>query len=655
MKHVAGFLGLAAVVMLFLVYAQSASAEIIVLNESKEQVYAVGSVLVSGDLKESSLRLSGSGEVILGENVKVYLFGPSSDVLVSDVMVNGVATAVSFDKNGYFFVVPATGKFTFTGDLKIRTIGQIRLYVRGPLNELRFNLKNGYALNGDEYGLYEKEVIIQRSDKAAMLVDGSFRYTYAERDEFLYQLNLQSFGSSLGRYVLDLNNNEQVISVTGALKWEQSGSKLLLDLEGSKASVSVRGLFSSAELRIPLREDKHHVLIESDPEKKISINTYAKEIDLSESPLSAQYSNARAFLASGSDVFHVTVKKLDLLPSLAASVSHATNDIAVTGKGSILGELTYRYANTGMDYVEIDTPGIPLYASTGGGAVKLTKDNKLLLSFPKTSYGNLDLVYFNTTDALSTIGISMIDVPTAKTDIPITQATTTIYLPEDQFVIKTFGAKGGSELPSLSSIVIFVVVFGILGGLVRRDAGFVASYMAFTYVLMNFEVSLFLLWTAGTIALIVKKRMEGASAVKLAVAGVAVFIVLAILLVVPFILIWQLGVFNMGSTSYAPREYEADYATIQRAEMPVMKSMSIVGSGEGAITVPTRTGVLPVKLELPRMAKSITVTNELVTKENQVELKLLLVSTNLKYLAYLLAIGALTVCVRRYEENPKAK
>ncbi|MFH1126125.1 MAG: hypothetical protein V1703_03285 [Candidatus Altiarchaeota archaeon] len=631
-------------ITLLVFFSANCSSEVIILNETKEQLYSVENVLVSGDLNANSLNLKGKGEVILGENVKVYLLGPSSDVLIRDVLVNGKATTVSFDKDGYFFLVPGTGKFDFTCAMDIRTIGQIQLYVRGPINELNFNLENGYAINGDEYGLYNKQVIIQRAEKAAMLVDGNFRYTYGERDEFLYQLNLQSFGSSLGRYVLDLKNNEIVSTVVGALKWEQSGNRLILDLEGNTASLEIRGLFNSNQLRIPLKEDRHHVLIESDPEKKITITTYAKEIDLSESPLGAQYSNARAFLASGDDVFQITVKKLELLPSLAATVDSAVNRIAITEKGSILGELTYRYKNTGMDYIEIDTPGTPLYASTGYSAVKLTKDNKLLLSFPKTSYGNLELLYFNTTDALG--WISMIDVPLAKTELPISTATTTIYLPEDQFVVKTFGAKGGSELPTLTSTALFVIIFGILSAVLRKRAMFIAPYLVFTYVLMHFSLGLFLLWTAMTLALIVKKHTQGIPALKMIIAGAAAFLILAIILVVPLMLIWQMGVFNMGGA--APVEYEADYAMVQRAEAPVFKEMNAIGTGEGAITVPTRTGVLPVKMELPTLGKTITVKNDLVTKEKQVELKLLLVSTNFKYLAYLIALIALAVCKMEY-------
>ena len=644
-KYVYGIL----LVFLLFTVSQACKAEIIIINETKEQLYSIQSVLVSGDLNSNSLKLTGKGEVILGDNVKVYLFGYPADILIRDVAVNGKQTTVSFDSNGYFFLVPNPGAFEFTGYMDIRTIGQISLYARGPINELNFNLQNGYALNGDEYGLYGRQIVIQRAEKSAMLVDGSFRYSYAERDEFFYQLNLQSFGSSLGRYILYLENNEQVLDVVGAMKWEQSDSKLLLDLEGNQASLTIRGLFDSTNIKIPLKEDKHHVLIESDPEKKITINTYAKEIDLSESPVSPQYSNARAFLASGEDVFQITVKKLDLLPSLAASVRSATNQLAITSKGSILGELTYSYANTGVDYVELDTPGIPLYASTGYEAVKLTKDNKLLLSFPKTSYGSLDLLYFNTTDGLGLI--SLIDVPLAKSDLPITTMSTSIYLPADQFVVKTFGAEGGSELPTLMSVVVFIVVFGALALALRKSIVFALPYMFFTYVLMHFSIELFLLWTAVTLALIVKKHIAGAPVVKWLVAGAALFIVLALILIVPLMVILQLGIFNMGGS--AQHKYETNYAMVERAEAPSFKAMDTIGSGGGAITVPTRTGVLPVKLELPRLGKSITVQNDLVTKENQVELKLLLVSTNLKYIAYLMALGAFAVCALEYKKASK--
>ena len=136
------------------------AAKIVVINETEEKVYSLGEVTLFGDLDTNLLKISGSGEVIIGDEVKVYLFGPASDVLVKNLLLNKKKTSVSFDESGYFFIANE-GKFTFQGDLEIKTIGQIRLFVPGPVNKLAFNLEHGYAIGGDHFGLYKKEIIIQ--------------------------------------------------------------------------------------------------------------------------------------------------------------------------------------------------------------------------------------------------------------------------------------------------------------------------------------------------------------------------------------------------------------------------------------------------------------------------------------------------------------
>jgi len=625
------------------------STQIIVINETEERVYAIEQVTLSGDLSKNLLKIHGTGEVIEGKNVKIYLFGPASDVLVSDLMVNGKKAPVSFDESGYFFIADG-GEFEFQGSLEIRTIGQIRLFVRGPVNKISFNLKNGYAIDGDRFGVYKKEIIIQRAEKISMLIDGSFRYTYAEKDEFLYIINFKAFGGSLGNYVLDLPNNEVVTSVKGAVKWEQKGNRLILDLESDKASVSIRGFFNSKSLRIPLKEDRHHVLIESDPEKKISISTTAEEIDLKESTIKPQYSNARAFLSSARDVFQITIKRLDVLPSLAASVSTSTNRIAITEKGSILGELNYRYSNTGMDYIEIDVEGTPLYASTERRAVKLTKEEKLLLSFPKGEHRNFDLVYFTTRDPLKPI--DMIEIPIAKSDLPITTATTSIYLPKEYIVLETFGVSGGSELPPFESALLFIILVGLIASILKREKKFILYYLIFSTGLFYFNLGLFLLFIAFSIILIVKRYVPKKPQVKWILAGAALLIAIFIVLFVAFIFIWQLGVF---APARGPPTIGvgADYAMIEKAEVPVPKGMQRIGEGEGAITVPTRKGVLPVKLELPRLGKTITVTNHLVTKENQISLKVLVIAGWFKYVLYLIALFAGILTYKVYKKGEK--
>jgi hypothetical protein len=608
------------------------ATQVIVINETTEKVYALDTILLSGDLESNVLDLTGSGEIIQGTGVKVYLFGPASEVLVKELKINGQATTTSFDKEGYFFVADK-GPLVLEGKLAIRTIGQVNLYVPGPVNELRFALRNGYAIGGDRYGAYKETVILQRSEAVSMIVDGSFRFSYAERNEFLYVINFRAYGSTLGNYVLNLPNLETVTGVTGAVKWEQRGSSLILDLKSSQATVTVQGLFDSQNLHVPLKEERHHVLIESDPEKKISISTSAQEVDLSESTIPPTYANARAFLASRQEEFAVTVKKLDVLPSLAASVRSSTNQVAITEKGSVLSETTYSYANTGVDYVDFEAEGTPLYASTQGGAVKLTSDKKLLLSFPKTSYGTLDLVTFTTRSPLGPF--SMVDVPIAKSDLPITTASTSIYLPANYVVLWTEGAQGGSEIPGIEGMILFVLIMGAIAAAVKKNMKFIVGYMLLAAGLYYFNAGLFLLLIAVSLILVARRFMPKDAKIKWLIAGAVVMVAVVMLLFVPLI-IWQLGVF--GGAGGSVTRMDGDYAVVDKsAAAPSFNGMETVGEGSGAITVPQRPGVLPVKLELPQLGKTITVTNHLVTKENQISLKVWLLADYFKYLLYLIA------------------
>ena len=626
--------------LIFLLLSSFASArQIIILNESDEDLYSLGNVVISGDLKTNDLDIKGAGEILSGENVKVYLFGPATDVLVKDVYVDGGKAPVSFDEKGYYFIV-AEGKFGFNGKLLIRKPGQIQISVAGPMNDLSFKLENGYAVDGDRFGLLNERILIQRAAKTAMIVDGAFRFTYAERDQFLYQVNFKSFGKGLGGYALDLLNGEKVSSVTGVEKWEQKDNKLVLELSGNTASVTVRGFFTSTRLQAPLREDRHHVIVESDPEKKISVSTTATEIDLSESKIAPQYPNARVFLASRQDVITVQVKRLDLLPSLAAAVKYASNTIAVTQKGQILGELNYNYANTGVDYIEVDTPGNPLYAATQKGPVKLTSEGKLLLALPKTTYGTLDVVYFATRSKIKPVDI--ISIPLAKTDLPISRASTNIYLPSELYVLETFGARGGSELPSLDTIILYCILMLALGWFLVKEKKFTVYYLVASIGVLVFSGKLFLAFVAISLG-IISKRVLSERQVGKFLGGAVAIIAVVVLIVVSLVVTWQLGVFNMGGTMTGSqvREYGADYAVLEEAEAPSFKSVQKIGGDDAAaITVPVKKGVYPVKLEIPSLGKTISVTNHLVTKENQVELKVLVIASYFKYLIYAVSVWA---------------
>ncbi len=640
------------VLMVGFFYSHNVSAEVIIINDTKPSFYSMEQMALSGDFDTNSLSVAGYGEVISGDSVKVYILGSPSDILVKDLTVGGKEAPISFDEKGYFMVLDE-GKFSYSGRVVIRTRGQARLYVPGPVNEVKFDLKNGYAINGDQYGVFGREIILQRSEKVAMLVDGGFKYSFAEQDTFTYNIRYRSFGKSLGQAVLNLRNGENILSVTGARQYSVDGGRLVLELAGSEANVYVTGTFRSQNLNMPLDEGRHHVLIESDPERKISIETDAEEIDLSQSTLSPSYSNARAFLASSKNTFNIGLTLLEKYPSLAASVSRAVNRIAITEKGSMLAELTYTYANTGVDYISLDAPGTPLYAATGyRSAVKLTKDNgKLYLGFPKTSSGTLDVIYFQSRKPLAPI--DYIKVPVANTDLTITEAQTQIILPQNYFVLWTFGANGGSELPSIESAILFLVLFGGLGYMIREKPGFALLYLVYSVGLFLFSPVLFVISVIASLAELVRRHVSKKSMSGMIVGALALFL-LCLVVVAFFSIIWQLGIFNMGASSRtASVLYEADYAAVEQAVPSniMMKSREVIGSGEGALNVPVREGVLPVRIELPSLGKSITVTSHLVHKDDPLDISVLVIADWFRYFIYLASFIAAMACMRELRKK----
>ncbi len=645
-------------------YASFACAtQVLVVNDSVEKIYGIESMKVSGSVSDNLLRISGSGEVISGDNVKVYLIGPSDEVLVKNLQVNGAIKAVSFDSEGYFFIAEK-GSFTFSSDLEIKTLGQIILHVRGPVNRLTFDLQDGYAIGGDIFGAYGKDVIIQRSSaqepadqKNQTLVEGRIHYTFGpERNDFIYDITFNSFGTTLGRYEIDLPNQESIISVTGALKWEQQGQRLVLDLGSQKAQVTVTGIFGAEarSLRIPgLGGGRHYVLIESDPEKRLTLlKTSAEEIDLSQAQLSPKYSNARAFLASSDDTFELSVEDLSILPSLSASVSSAQNRIAITEKGSILGELAYTYANTGLDYLAIQSEGTPLYAATSRGAAKLTKDkDQLLLSLPKVDYGNLDYVYFTTRNALSPI--DLVDVPIAKTDLPITTAYTSIYLPNNFFVLWTFGAQGGSELPPIETFIIFFAAVLIISSALYKNKRFILLYTLAALGLAVYSPMLLALLIIVSILEVARRYVHKNTSIITMIAGGALLLLVLAAVFIGFTFIGQMSSY---SVSNAPRDYNtgyyANYAQVSEESADnIMQNYKDIGHGEGSITVPTREGVLPVKLDIPALGKTITLTNYLVTKENPLTIKILVIAEWFKYVLYLISAYAFIAAYRTYTKK----
>ena len=628
------------------------TANFYIINDTEKDHYALETIRLSGDLEDNELFITGSGEVISGSDVKVYLFGPSSDFLVSDVRVDGERASVSFDDKGYYFVAQK-GEFNFNGKLNIRTIGQIRLYVPGPVNEIEFDIINGYTLEHNKYGLFDDSIIIQRSEEVAKRAEGEFHYMFdSYRNNYEYRINLKSFGSDLGRYELPLRNGENIHDVDGALNWEQKGNNLVLELEGDSATVTIKGTFSNTNLRVPIDEGKHHVLVESDPEKKITISTNAREIDVSESAIRPNYLNSRAFIASYSEHVNVHVRDLDLLPSLSASISNARQELAITPEGGVVGHSSYRYSNTGVDYIPIEIPGTPLYAATSRGPVKLTKDSEkhqFLLSFPKETRGLIELVYYETLPSLKPV--SFFKLPLTDVDLPITKQDVSIIVPSNYYVLNVFGAKGGSELPSIKSVILFIVIIGGLSYLLFRNFKYALLSLVFLGFLFIFDGSLFFI-IGGVALLLTIRQYTHKTKIQWKIPLIIIGVVFSVIIALMGIVFLFGGLFSTSGGLMASSE-RIDSSVRYDMVYEESEAMKTVGRDDAAMSAPMKEGVLPVKLELPQLGKRITVTDHLVTKEMPSNMHVLMVAEWLKYLIYLLGIICGYYCIRRIRDNWK--
>lgn len=650
-------------VIIFLIPSPSISLKVLIINETSEFTPAgISDFIVKGDMSKGVLSFSLHGYALGEGKSKVYIIGPASKILVKDVSVNGKPVVVFFDSNGYYFVTEGQ-KFSVEGKIVLRGGTSTNVIFPGPINRLKFELENGYAVGGQEYfGVVNRSVTLQKSlYKHVVTSEGFARYTWENDVSFIYRIDITSFGGTIGRYVVNLKNGEMVSSVSitgkggsGTENWRISGNKLILDLPFEKATVIVKGLLSckackSITLKNPLNAPTK-ILLEAEPEKELIISTTAQELDISESPFPAKYLNGRVFLLLEKDEISINVKELEKRPSLAAAIDKASYKMALTQDGAWLVDTNYRYKNSGLDYIEINIPGIPLYAEASGKPLRLTvKDDKLYLAFPKSFYANsLSFLYFASRNSIKPFDI--IEVPLPFTEIPQTSATAKVYIPKDYYVIAALGGdKTYSELPSPEFLMGFIIVTGVFGLMFTRDRKLLLFYYIVSLCAYIFSSTLFFLWLGLTALPFIKRNLPKGFVKNL------IKIVL-ILLGAGAILFAVIGLFSILS---APGYKAMTTAAIYEQKMkrlgdisPLAERMSVqIGEKEGGkITVQLKEGVKPVKMEIPTTGKLVTITKTLVTVERPFKAYIIVVTTWIKYILYLLGLLALYKLMPRIKE-----
>ncbi len=648
------------VAMLFTI-TPSLSLKILIINETYEfSPYGISSFTVKGDMSKGELSFSLHGYALGEGKSKVYILGPASKVLVKDVKVNGKSARVFFDSLGYYFVSEEQ-EFSATGKIVLRGGTSTSVIFPGPINRLKFELENGYAVGGQEYfGVVNRSITLQKSFyRHVVTAEGSAKYTWESDVSFVYRIEITSFGGTIGRYVLYLRNGEMVSSVSitgeggsGTENWQISGNSLILDLPFEKATVVIYGKLScgaceSITIKNPL-STVTKVLLEAEPEKELSISTAAQELDISESPFPAKYLNGRVFLLHESDIISVTVKELEKLPSLAAAIDRASYKMALTQDGAWLVETRYRYKNSGLEYIEINVPGTPLYAEASGKILRLTvKNDKLYLAFPKSFYSNsLAFLYFASRSSIKPLDV--IELPLPSTEIPQTTATASVYIPRDYYVLATFGGdKIYSELPSPEFLLVFAVVVAIFALMFTRNKKEIALYYVVSACAYMFSSTLFFFWLGFTALPFVKRNLPKGF-------GKAALKVVLVIIGIGAIILAIIGFFSiLAGAKYvtAGAVYEKKIERIgEIAPLMEKASVQIGEKGGGKITVQLKKGVKPVKMEIPTTGKLVTITKTLVSVERPFNAYILVVTEWVKYIFYILGLFALYRLVPRVKE-----
>ena len=108
----------------------------------------------------------------------------------------------------------------------------------------------------------------------------------------------------------------------------------------------------------------------------------------------------------------------------------------------------------------------------------------------------------------------------------------------------------------------------------------------------------------------------------------------------------------MGRSTYGAASFDVMEDAVDFEEMApramMQKSVATIGAGEGALNVPVKKGVLPTRIELPALGKTMTVRSHLVHSKDPLKLTVLVMHENFKYLLYLVSLVSGIICIKTY-------
>ncbi len=318
------------------------------------------------------------GAVLASGAVTIPLFGPSAQVRIGALSLDGAAPTIGFENDQYFALIGGPRAFELRGTL---TLGEGEmLTIAGPLVSLDAKLDHGRIVEGESLSglssttLHFDPMTPESQSEAESKTPKVFRLSRAVRfgkeTGFVYRL-VMSQGKELGTVQLPLHLGEKVREVSGAPGWTVEGKALLLPVAGRDADVTISGVLSPDSARDGMRvfaPDERSAyewwLVESDPDLRVELGGEGKLVDNGQSPIPPTLPTARTFLVQRGERLEVTATSLVRGEVLAAVARTERRFVSVTPSGEVIGDESITYDNNGLDHLTVVPAGQPIYAST---------------------------------------------------------------------------------------------------------------------------------------------------------------------------------------------------------------------------------------------------------------------------------------------------
>jgi hypothetical protein len=588
-----------------------------------EHCYVLERLRLTGAVGDGPLEFELVGRVLANEPVAVPLFGPPKDVRLEGVTENDKEAAIGFDGDHYFLHTGAK-RFVLRG--KIHLGNDLALVVPGPLNTLEGDVSSGAVVEGSRLsGLVSSTIHLRREGKGEKASGPTvFQLSRAVRVgreiSFEYRLVMRS-GADLGVVRLPLTMGEKVFDVIGVSGFRVENGELVLSTSGRTAEMIIIGfLFNLGAFAPDPRSSYEWLLIESDPEHRVTVTGDARQVDSAESPIPRAQATSRLFLVQKGQRMEASVTSLVSVEALSAVVRSHRRTMVVTARGDLVSDDNLLYENNGIDYLGYAPSGRPIFLATGGKAERIMRQasgaEEVLVPLRTGSHdvrvqslGQADLRQFGGT----------ITLPMPSYALTASRVDLTVGLPAGVVPLALFGGDRPALASDSGDVVAAILGFGVGAAAVRpgpkTDRRRVRTLRILAGVLL---AALWFLWQPGFVVAVAALGIWGMLWLLGRFVQGALQTAITVLLVGALGFMGLAGIVTLGSrwskedatewreppTSASPAPSAGD------GKLDDRKGNFLPGKGGGVLE-----GVTPVALPLPGYARSMSASREIVTRD----------------------------------------